>query len=218
MSFESLKQKLVGVPILAYPKYDRDFTLETDASALRLGAVLSQVQDDDHLHPVTYASRALSAPEKNYSITELETLAVVWAVSHFHHHLYGHVVTVVTDHTAVTAVLETPSLTRKHVRWWTRVYGRGVKELCIVYRAGKENVVQTHSLEVHMVFPQPEKLMKVNCKSIKSGWRIQSRAAYPTYCCRSVEPRPLSQRHTLRNKRKIEICSKSSISYSPMSF
>ena len=101
--------------------------------------MLGQYQDDDKLHPVSYASRALSAAEKNYSITELETLAVVWAISHFQHHLYGNTVTVYTDHTAVKAVLETPNPTGKHVRWWTKVYGRGVKEVHIIHRAGKEN-------------------------------------------------------------------------------
>ena len=46
--------------------------------------VLSQVQEDMKLHPVAYASRALTAPEKRYAITELETLAVVWGMSYFH--------------------------------------------------------------------------------------------------------------------------------------
>ena len=44
-----------------------------------------------------------------------------------------------TDHPAVKAVLETPNPSGKHARWWTRVYGRGVKEVQIVYRAGREN-------------------------------------------------------------------------------
>ena len=47
-----------------------------------LGAVLSQLQDDSSLHPVAYASRSVSGAEKQYAITELETLAVVWAVMH----------------------------------------------------------------------------------------------------------------------------------------
>ena len=70
---------------------------------------------------------------------ELETLAVVWAVTHFHHYLYGHRVTVYTDHSAVKAVLEMPNPSGKHARWWTRVYGSGVKEVQVVYCAGKEN-------------------------------------------------------------------------------
>ena len=59
---------------------------------------------------------------------------MVWAISHYHHNLYGHCVTVVTDHSAVKAVP-----TGKHARWWTKVYGRGVKEVHIIYRRGREN-------------------------------------------------------------------------------
>ena len=139
-AFKTLKDKLTVSPVLAYPSFDRDFTLETDASVQGLGAILSQVQDDGKLHPVAYASRALNPSEKNYSVTELETLAVVWAITHFHSHLYGNNVHVLTDHSAVKAILETPNPTGKHARWWTRVYGRGVKDVRITYRAGRENV------------------------------------------------------------------------------
>ena len=123
--------------MLAYPSFDREFILETDASIKGLGAVLSQKQDGK-LHPIAFTSKALN-PQENYAITELETLAVVWAITHFHYYLYGHRVTVYTDHSAVKAVLETPHPSGKHARWWTRVYGRGMKEVQIVNRAGREN-------------------------------------------------------------------------------
>ena len=139
-AFDLLKRKLTEAPVLAYPSFDKDFTLETDASILGIGAILSQAQDDGQLHPVAYASRSLSPQEANYSITELETLAVVWAVTYFHTYLYGHSVTVYMDHTAVKAVLETSNPSGKHARWWTRVYGAGVKDVKIVYRSGRTNV------------------------------------------------------------------------------
>ena len=77
-------------PVLAYPDFKRDFILETHVSINGLSAVLSQTQEDGKVHPVAYASRALSWTEKNYAITELKTLAVVWAVTHFQYYLYGH--------------------------------------------------------------------------------------------------------------------------------
>lgn len=120
-SFELLKQKLVEAPVLSYPSFNKDFILETDASAQGLGAILSQRHEDGQVHPVAYASRALSPSERNYSITEMETLAVVWAISHFQFYLYGRNVTVYTDHTAVKAVLESPNPTGKHARWWMKV-------------------------------------------------------------------------------------------------
>ena len=138
-AFTTLKSKLVSPPVLAYRSFDKDFTLETDASILGLGAVLSQKQDDSRSHPIAYASRALNRAEKNYSITELETLAVVWGISHFHFYLYGKAVRVLTDHSAVKAVLETSNPTGKHARWWTKVYGSGVRDVTIIYRAGRDN-------------------------------------------------------------------------------
>ena len=125
--------------VLAYPRFGEEFTLETDASIMGLGAVLSQRQEDGKRHPVAYASRALNPAEKNYSVTELEILAVVWGITHFHSYLYGGDVTVLTDHSAIKSVLEGPNPTGKHARWWTRVYGRGIKSVTIMYRAGREN-------------------------------------------------------------------------------
>ena len=138
-AFNHLKSCLITAPIFVYPDFNKDFVLETDASNAGLGAILSQVQNDGKLHPLVYASCALSKSEKNYPVTELETLAVVWGVTHFRYYLYGHQVTVYTDHAAVKAVLGTPNLTGKHARWWSRVHGSGIGKLEIVHRAGKEN-------------------------------------------------------------------------------
>ena len=115
-AFDTLRLKLVEAPLLAYSDFEKDFVLETDASVKGLGAVLSQKQEDGRFHPVAYASHALSSQEKNCGITDLETLAVVWAISHFHAYLYGHEVTIYTNHSAVKAVLETPSPSGKHAR------------------------------------------------------------------------------------------------------
>ena len=92
-----------------------------------------------------------SPTEKCYGITELETLAVVWAVSHFHYYFYGHNATIYTDHTAVKAVLEKPNSSGKHARWWSRVYGSGFKQVSIAYQAGRENC-NADALSRH---PQP---------------------------------------------------------------
>ena len=80
-AFDHLKKMLTTAPILAYPKFgpDVEFVLETDASGIGLGAVLSKQQPHGMLHPIAYASCSLDPNESNYGITELETLAVVWA-------------------------------------------------------------------------------------------------------------------------------------------
>jgi len=135
-AFDTLKKSLTVSPVLAYPNFAESFRLETDACVKGLGVVLSQNQGGQ-IHPVAYASRALSDPEKRYAVTELETLAVVWALNHFHAYLYRHDVVVYIDHSAVKAVLETPNPSAKHARWWTKVYGSGVKSIQIVYRSAE---------------------------------------------------------------------------------
>jgi len=138
-AFELLKEKLISAPVLSYPNFDLDFVLETDASIKGLGAVLSQRKPGSACHPIAYASRSLSNPERHYSITELETLAVVWAIQHFRTYLYGHDVTVITDHSAVRAILDNPESNGKHARWWLKVFGSGINHLKVIHRPGREN-------------------------------------------------------------------------------
>jgi len=73
-------------------------------------------------------------------IIELETLAVVWAVQHYRAYLYGHEVEVITDHSAVKSILEAPSLSGKHARWWLKVFESDIKSIDIKYRPGSANV------------------------------------------------------------------------------
>ena len=82
-SFMRLKQALCSRPILCYPTVRQTFVLDTDASGVGIGAVLSQVEDGKE-RVVAYYSQALNKAERNYCITRKELLAVVEAVKHFH--------------------------------------------------------------------------------------------------------------------------------------
>jgi hypothetical protein len=86
--FNSLKRALTSAPLLARPDYELPFTLQTDASNFRLGAVLTQhIGGKEHF--IAYASRALMAAEQKYNATEKECLAVIWAVRKFRPYLEG---------------------------------------------------------------------------------------------------------------------------------
>jgi hypothetical protein len=100
-AFDFLKNCLISSPILMYPRWDKKFTLFTDASTFALGAVLTQEDDDRNEHVIAYASRSLLPAEKNYTATELECLAVVWAIGKFHHYVHGKRFELITDHSAL---------------------------------------------------------------------------------------------------------------------
>ena len=100
-SFFLLKRHLCSAPILAYPLFDRPFTLQIDASDISLGAVLTQFDLSGHENIISYASRSLTDCEKGYSATEKEALAVVFATYHFSANLLGRKLIVVTDHHAL---------------------------------------------------------------------------------------------------------------------
>ena len=62
-AFDRLKMVLTNAPLLAFPDFNRDFLLETDASGIGLGAVLAQKQADGSVRPITFASRTLQKHE-----------------------------------------------------------------------------------------------------------------------------------------------------------
>ena len=100
-AFSCLQRLLCEAPVLAYPDFHQPFVLQTDASDLGLGAVLSQVDPFGHDHVISYASRSLSDREKKFSATEKEILAIIFAIDHFRAYLLGAKFTLVTDHSAL---------------------------------------------------------------------------------------------------------------------
>ena len=79
-SFELLKEKMVSAPILIFPDWEKVFHVHVDASSIALEVVLTQLGEGDIDHPVAFASRKLSSAECNYSTTEWEGLAMVYAL------------------------------------------------------------------------------------------------------------------------------------------
>ena len=103
-AFDLLKTKCVTALVLAFANFEKPFLLETDASSCGLGAVLSQKQDDDKYHPVTYASRELKGGEKKYHSSKLEFLALKWAVTdQFKEYLQYRPFTVRMDNNPLTS-------------------------------------------------------------------------------------------------------------------
>ncbi|KAL7289062.1 hypothetical protein TKK_0017016 [Trichogramma kaykai] len=87
-SFQTLKTCLTTAPILIFLDFSKPFTLTTDSSDLAIGAVLSQERNGFD-HPIGYLSRVLKKAEVNYSTTEKECLAALYAMYHNRPYLLG---------------------------------------------------------------------------------------------------------------------------------
>ena len=87
-AFQTLKDKLCSLPVLAYADIEKPFTLHVDACREGLGAVLLQ-EHEKKLRPVAYASKSLCQSERNYPAHKLEFYALKWALTdQFKDYLY----------------------------------------------------------------------------------------------------------------------------------
>lgn len=96
-AFSTIKNALVQAPILSCPNFSRPFVIQTDASNYGLGAVLTQEHPDGE-KVISYISCSLKKAERNYSTTEKECLAVLWAIEKFRPYVEGSRFKVITDH------------------------------------------------------------------------------------------------------------------------
>jgi hypothetical protein len=99
-ALDNLKAELCSERVLTYPDFTQQFTLTTDASKVAIVAILSQVQEGVERH-IAYASRQTKWAEQNYSASEAEMLALIWATKHFRCYLHGTKFVVRTDHAAL---------------------------------------------------------------------------------------------------------------------
>ena len=135
-AFNTLKKCLLSPPILIYPDHSRRFKITTDASNVGLGAVLSQEDDEGVDRVIAYASRKLKPAEINYSTTEQELLAIVYAVEKYRPYVFGRTFDLVTDHKPLTYIHTSSSKSQRLTRWKLSLseYSFDVK-----YKPGKEN-------------------------------------------------------------------------------
>ena len=115
-AFQTLRSALTSSPILAYPDFHIPFCVQTDASDYGLGVVVTQVQDEKE-RVIAFASKVMSSAERNYSTTEKECLAVVWAIKKFRHYLEGYHFSVIIDHSSLKWLYNLKNSTGRLARW-----------------------------------------------------------------------------------------------------
>ncbi len=105
-----------------------------DASALSIGAVLTQTEEGKCPHAIAYTSCMLTSSESKYSDTHLKTLELVWARDI----ISGYPVTIYTDHIAVSQLFHGKNLTGHQARWYFTIQQF---EPTLKYLPGKANTV-----------------------------------------------------------------------------
>ncbi|RVW30992.1 Retrovirus-related Pol polyprotein from transposon opus [Vitis vinifera] len=115
-SFEELKQFLTTAPIVRAPNWKLPFEVMCDSSDLAMGAVLGQ-REDGKPYVIYYASKTLNEAQRNYTTTEKELLAVVFALDKFRAYLVGSSIVVFTDHSALKYLLTKQDAKARLIRW-----------------------------------------------------------------------------------------------------
>lgn len=126
--FVTLKKYLSSAPLVAHPDYTRPFIVQCDA----------QCDEKGDERPIAYMSHKLNKAQRNYSVTELEYLAVVLAIKKFRQYIEGHEFKVVTDHASLKWFMGQRDLGGRLARWALQLQGMNFS---IEHRRGKDNVV-----------------------------------------------------------------------------
>jgi hypothetical protein len=110
--FNTLKEKLSKFPILRRLDFSKVFILHIDWSALGIGAILCQFDEEGKEYVIAYASRNNKA-KSNYSSYARECLAVVWVIIHFKPYLYGTKFILYIDHQPIKWLMTNDKLIGK---------------------------------------------------------------------------------------------------------
>jgi len=163
-AFLTLRSALQTAPVLAYPSAKDEYILDTDASQVAMGAVLSQIQDGEE-RVIAYFSQAFRGAMKNYCVTRKELLAVVKATDHFRPYLYGRKFRLRTDHASLLWLYRKKEPSSQVARW---IEALAEFSFSIEHRPGRKHT-------------NADALSRIPCKDCKQCRRITERDGGPTH-------------------------------------
>nr|GEW05355.1 reverse transcriptase domain-containing protein [Tanacetum cinerariifolium] len=177
-AFRTLKENLTEALILIAPNWDQPFELICDASDYAVGAVLGQ-RVEKHFRPIHYASKTMNQAETNYTTTEKEMLAVVYAFEKFRSYLIMNRSIVYTDHSALKYLFFKKDVKARLLRWilllqefdFNVIDTKGVENYAADHLSRLENPYENvfDPKEINETFPL-ESLNKVAHKDPSTPW------------------------------------------------
>ena len=151
-SFEEIKSRLVKAPIMAKPDWNREFEIMCDASDFAMGAILGQ-KAKTVFKAIYYASKTFNEARENYSTTEKEMLARVFACEKFRPYILGSHVIIHTNHAAIKYLMAKKEEKSRLIRW---VLLLQEFDLEIKDKKGCDNVIADHLSRVEKPSVQEE--------------------------------------------------------------
>ncbi|KAI3669358.1 hypothetical protein L6452_40591 [Arctium lappa] len=139
-AFDRLKEMLTSAPIIQPPDWTLPFEIMCDTSNHAVGAVLGQ-KIGKASHVIYYASKTLDNAQSNYSTTEKELLAIVFALDKFRSYLLGTKVIIYSDHAALKYLLKKKNAKPRLIRWILLLQEFNLE---IRDKSGAENLVADH--------------------------------------------------------------------------
>ena len=135
--FEESKEWVCADNILTFYDPEKPLRLTCDAAPGGVGTVLSHVIRE---RPISFASKTLSAAERNYSQLERESLAIIFGLKKFHEYLYGRYFEIVTDHAPLIVIFgekkAVPSMAAARLQRWAILLA--AYDYKIMYKKGSE--------------------------------------------------------------------------------
>ena len=139
-AFEEIKARLIGDPIMATPDWNKEFEIMCDANDYAIGVVMGK-RTDKTFKAIYYTSKTFNEAQENYSTTEKEMLAMVFACEKFRPYILGSHVIVHTDQASIKYMLAKKDVKPRLIKW---VLLLQEFELEIKDKKGRDNVIADH--------------------------------------------------------------------------
>lgn len=195
-AFENIKNYLVSAPILISPNFAKPFIVQSDASDYGLGGVLVQLDENNEEHVISYASRTLTRPERNYTVVEKECLALIFAIEKFRPYIEGTKFTCMTDCYSLLWLKKLENPSGRLARWILKL---DQFDFELVHRKGSQNVVpdalSRDVPKIDEIVPVADDVWYIKkCEEVESnpgkfpGWKLEDGKLYKYLVPRSHQP------------------------------
>ncbi|QRW22121.1 Retrotransposable element Tf2 protein [Rhizoctonia solani] len=161
VAFQELKALVTRSPVLIHSNPELPYYLETDASGVAMGAILSQQGEDNRLHPIAYMSKSFLGAKSNYDMHDKELLAIIKALEEWQIFLEAtdKPIQVFTDHRNLEYWMQAQTFNQRHARW--RIFLSDFNfeiHYCPGKQSGKPDAL-SRQLDYINVPPEPEVML-----------------------------------------------------------